>query len=258
MEEDIRRRVDAQRSSLVRRLESRLDVPLAVLGLAWLALLVFELTLGLSPFLARLGLAIWVVFVIDFGFKFALAPDRVRYLRRHWLTALSLAIPALRSVRALRALRVLRAARTVRGLRLLRLVTSWNRGMRALGRTMRLRGFGYVMLLTLLVLVSGAAGMYAFERGVSPERGIDDYGSALWWTAMILATMGSEYWPRTPEGRLLCLLLAVYGFTVFGYVTAALASFFISRDTEQQAVRRRDTAREIAALRRQEQPDHRA
>ncbi len=40
---------------------------------------------------------------------------------------------------------------------------------------------------------------------------------------MIMTTMGS--WPQTPEGRVLCLLLAVYAFAVFGYVTAMLAAF---------------------------------
>jgi voltage-gated potassium channel len=47
---------------------------------------------------------------------------------------------------------------------------------------------------------------------------------------MLLTTMGSDYWPRTPEGRFLCLLLAVYAFTVFGYVTAAIAAYFVDRD----------------------------
>jgi len=44
--------------------------------------------------------------------------------------------------------------------------------------------------------------------------------------------MGSDYFPKTPEGRVLCLLLALYGFAVFGYVTATLATFFIGRDAE--------------------------
>ena len=226
--------IRAQRASLVRRLELRLDRPLAILGIVWLVLLVVELTAGLGPFLTGVGVFIWGVFVVDLMVKFFLAPDKLAYLRRNWLSAISLAIPALRVVRALR---VLYAARAVRGLRLLRLLASWNRGMRALGVAMRRRGLGYVLLLTLLVLVSGAGGMYAFEReaqpvpGRGPTQGINDYGTALWWTAMILVTMGSEYWPRTVEGRLLCLLLAIYGFAIFGYVTAALATFFISRDS---------------------------
>jgi voltage-gated potassium channel len=49
---------------------------------------------------------------------------------------------------------------------------------------------------------------------------------------MLLTTMGSDYWPRTAEGRLLCLLLAVYAFAVFGYVTAAIAAYFVGRDKD--------------------------
>lgn len=71
---------------------------------------------------------------------------------------------------------------------------------------------------------------------------------------MIMATMGSEYWLKTP-GRLLCLLLAIYAFAVFGYVTAAIASFFIGRDAEDPeaelagAPDMRELRAEIAALR---------
>ncbi len=35
-------------------------------------------------------------------------------------------------------------------------------------------------------------------------------------------------------GRLLCLLLALYGFAMFGYVTATLATFFVGRDAESE------------------------
>lgn len=52
---------------------------------------------------------------------------------------------------------------------------------------------------------------------------------------MLLTTIGSEYWPQTAEGRVLCFLMSLYGFGVFGYVTAALASFFIGRDADDDA-----------------------
>ena len=74
--------------------------------------------------------------------------------------------------------------------------------------------------------------MYAFESGLPGS--FDTYGTALWWTAMLLISMGTSYWPQTAEGRVLCFLLAVYGFAMFGYVTAALASFFIGRDAESE------------------------
>jgi voltage-gated potassium channel len=49
---------------------------------------------------------------------------------------------------------------------------------------------------------------------------------------MIMTTMGSAYWPQTAEGRVLCVVLALYAFGVFGYVTATLATFFVGRDAE--------------------------
>lgn len=49
---------------------------------------------------------------------------------------------------------------------------------------------------------------------------------------MIMTTMGSQYWPQTPEGRVLCVILSLYAFGVFGYVTAALATFFVGRDAD--------------------------
>jgi len=63
---------------------------------------------------------------------------------------------------------------------------------------------------------------------------LNDFWTALWWTAMIMTTMGSEYWPRTPEGRTLCLLLAIYAFAVFGYFTGTIATYFIGRDAADE------------------------
>lgn len=221
---------DEGRLEALRDLEAWLETPMRVLGFVWLALLVAELAWGLSPVLEVASVAIWVVFLLDFGLRFALAPRKLAYLRAHWLTAISLLLPALRVVRTLRALRLLRAARATQGLRLVKVVGSINRGMRALRATMERRGAGYALALTAIVTFVGAAGMRAFEGDAPDGRGLNDYGSALWWTAMLVTTMGSDYWPRTPEGRALCLLLAVYSFAVFGYVTATLASFFIGRD----------------------------
>lgn len=215
----------------------RLFEPLmAVLGLVWLLLLVLEFADRLPSGAAGVGRAIWIVFVLDFAAELLIAPNRTRYLRRQWLVALSLALPAVRIVRAMRIARVARVARAVRGVRLMRTLTSINRAMTSVRRTMRRRGAGYVAALTLVVTVGGAAAMYAFERDVPDPTGIHDFGTALWWTAMIMTTMGSAYWPQTAEGRTLCVLLALYAFAMFGYVTATLATLFVSRDAERREV----------------------
>lgn len=219
-----------ERRQLLDQLEQWLETPLTLLGFLWLVLLVIELRWGLSPFLETIGTLIWAIFIIDFAVRLIISPDKLQYLKHNWLTAIALFLPALRVLRFVRIARLLRATRVVRGLRLLRIVTSVNRGMRALSASFGRRGFGYVSALSGIVLFAGAGGMYAFENDV--PGGLHSYGVALWWTAMLLTSIGSEYWPQTAEGRVLCFLLSLYGFAVFGYVTAALASFFIGRDAE--------------------------
>lgn len=236
--------LERQRFQLLQQVEAALERPMTVLAFVWLVLIVIEFTSGLSPLLDAVNIGIWVLFVLHFMLEFVIAPQKLSYLRHNWLTAVSLVLPALRVVRIARVVRALRAAR---GVRLVRVVSSANRGMRTLGRVMGRRGLAYVVALTLLVNLLGAAGILAFERDVAANA-IAGYGSALWWTAMTLTTMGADYFPQTPEGRALGLLLAIYGFAVFGYVTASIASFFVARDAEEGEGELAGTA-QIGALR---------
>lgn len=228
----------------------------------WLGLLVIELTSGLSRPLEWLTYAIWGVFILDFMVEILIAPDRTRYLRTHWLTVISLVLPAARVLRVTRLVRVVSAARASRSLGLLRVLTAINRGIGALGRTLARRGLGYVLAITALVALAGAAGMLAFEgpealaasgQGEAAMRGdgLSDYPEAIWWTLMILVTIGSDYWPVTAEGRILTLLLSLYGFAVFGYITASIASHFLGQDRPGAAGRHpvQGTDAEIRGLR---------
>ena len=248
-----REQFNQERRSLLAEIEDWLETPLLVLSFVWLALLVYELIWNLSPALELAGTVIWIVFIADFALKFVLAPAKLDYLKANWLTALAFLLPALRVFRVFRAIRILRAARAARGLRLFRVLTSLNRGMRALGASFSRRGFGYVVALSTIVCFAGAAGMYTFENEI--DGGLTTYSEALWWTAMLLTSIGSEYFPKTVEGRVLCFILALYGFAVFGYVTATLATFFVGRDAEaaeSKIVGAADVAalrEEIAALR---------
>jgi voltage-gated potassium channel len=223
---DLRR----ERWKFTARLVRALEAPMLVLSGIWSVLLVIEFTRGLSPWLGALNDVIWIAFIAQFVVEFAAAPSKRVYLQKRWITALSLALPAFRLLRLVRIARVARVARAARGLRLARLLGAMNRSMRAIALGFRRRGLGYLVLLTAMVALTGAAGMYRFELDAPGGPGFTDYATALWWTAMLLTTMGSDYWPRTPEGRLLCLVIAVYAFAVFGYVTAAIAAYFVGQD----------------------------
>lgn len=218
----------AERYRLLRAVEARSELPMVLLGFVWLGLFVTELVTGLGAALRTVGTAIWVIFVVDFVLRLWLAVDRFAYLRRNWLTAVSLAVPALRMFRAVRAIALLRG---VRGVRVVRVAGTLNRALRALGKTFRRRGFAYVLAASVLIVVLAAATILAFERGTV---GFQNYGDALWWTAMMVLSVGAEVWPASPEGRVLAFFLALYGFSILGYVAATLTSFFLDRDAHDE------------------------
>ena len=115
-----------------------------LLSAVWSVLLVLEFTQGLSPWLQTLNDVIWGAFVAQFLVEFLTAPSKRVYLRKRWVTAVSLAVPALRLLRFVRVARVARVAGTIRGVRLVRLLSAINRGMRALSFGFRRRGLGYL------------------------------------------------------------------------------------------------------------------
>jgi len=234
-----------ERWGLLRDLEDWIETPMLVLSFVWLVLVAVELIRGASQMLEVFGTAIWVVFVAEFLVRLALAPEKLPFLRRNLLTMIALVAPAFR---LLRGLRFLRFARAGRGLRLVRIVGTANRGMKALRASFRRRGIGYVLGSTSIVTLLGAGGMLAFEPASEVEGGFASYADALWWTAMLMTSIGSEFWPDSPEGRILCFLLSVYGFAVFGYITAAFASFFVERDAAAPETQTLSTA-DISALR---------
>lgn len=217
------------RLELVGRLAHALEVPMTVLALVWLVLLVVDVTRGLNPFFFKVDELIWALFILQFVIELLVAPKRLAYLRGHWLTGLALLAPGLRVLRVARFAKVgrLGAVEVFAGL---------NRGVATLGRITRRRGFSYAMLLTLIVTVMGAVMIYDME-GRGGQSSVSDPGTAFYWAAMAITTTGSDYAPTTVGGRLLMLVLVSYGFAMFGYVTASIASVFVENDAESADAR---------------------
>lgn len=222
-----------ERWRTLRVLEEWLHGPMLVLSMVWLGIVIVQLTTDTGSWLlGALATAIYVVFVVEFAVRLALAPNRRVFLKHNWLTLIALVVPALR---IFRPLGTLRALGSLRGVRLVQVIGTANRSMTTLRTTLTRRKFGYVTGLTALVIILGAAGMLSFEPASQVKGGFNSYWDALWWTGMLLTTIGSQFWPATGEGRVLAFLLSLYGLAVLGYLTATLASFFIGRDAEEPA-----------------------
>lgn len=233
---------DQERWLVLSQLEDWLERPMLILSFIWFSLVIIELIWTTSGVLELLGIIIWVIFILEFLLRFALAPRKIQFLRRNPITIIALVAPAFRFLRALWVLRL------ARGLRLVRIVGTANRGINALRKSFDRRGLGYVLATTVLVILLGAGGMLAFEPAHEVQGGFTGYADSLWWTAMLVSTIGSGFWPATAEGRVLALLLSMYGLGVFGYITASFATFFIGQEAAAPDGEV-GGAREIAALR---------
>ncbi len=220
-----------RRESLRERLDRYLDLPLALASILMVLIAVIELGGEVEePWrgrLAVLGWSLWGLFFAEFVAKFVLAPNKRAYLKRHPLDVLVLLVPFLRFLRLLRVLRVTRA------LPVFRLLVFGGRGSEAALTLLRRRRLGQLALVSVLVVLIGAAAGYVLETG-APDGTITSFGDALWWSATLVTTVGSELHPVTAGGRLLGFFLMLYAVGVFSYFIASIASVLVGLDTQQQ------------------------
>ena len=103
--------IASERQTLLQQLQDWFEIPMLVLAFIWLGLLVVEVIWGLNPLLEFAGYIIWGIFVLNFALELWLAPRKVDYLSRNWLSAAALLAPALRIFRIIKLLRLTRLAR---------------------------------------------------------------------------------------------------------------------------------------------------
>lgn len=197
------------------------DLLMLALAGVFVAVLVVQYTMNLSAATTRrlnlLSVAIWAVFAADFLIRLALAPSKLRYLKSNWISAMAVALPALRVLRVFQMMRLLPAVHAAA------IATGGTHGSSALRRLLSVHTSLYVSILMLLLMALAAAGMYALEHNLA-RANIRTVQDSVWWTTATLTTVGSELYPVTTEGRVLAIFVMVYGVLFAGYLTAALAT----------------------------------
>jgi voltage-gated potassium channel len=211
-----------------------LEWPMAILALAVIPVLMLDdgaVTPLTHAIATGLNWIIWIAFCGDFGARYALVPDRQRFLRRSWFDLLIIVVStpfgvpdSLQTVRALRALRIVRLVRALAFLSI---------GVKTARRAFKHRKFHYVLILTAAVMVLAASGLYVVER--EQNESLTSFWDALWWAISTTTTVGyGEIYPVTGEGRLIAVLLMLTGIGVIGVFTATIASLFMIEDEEDE------------------------
>src|SRR5207248_2106497 len=101
----------------------------------------------------------------------------------------------------------------------------------------------------LLLLFFSAAAVLQFE--VPAGGNIKTAAEALWWAFTTITTVAyGDYFPVTPEGRIVGALLMTAGVGLFGILSGFVASWFLAPSQHQQESELSAVRGELAALRR--------
>jgi len=200
-----------------------MELPLFILALAMIPLILLPLISDLPDdvdtafFVA--DLVIWVVFAVDYFVKLALAPQRWFFVKHNVLELIVVIVPFLRPLRALR---------------ILRLAAFVGIGSKKSRHSAHVRGVGYIVVITLALVIVLSAVVYDLERNAKGAN-IKTWPDALWWAAATASTVGyGDRFPVTAAGRMAALVLMISGIALLGVITASLATYFVSHSRGEE------------------------
>ena len=196
------------------RWEQRTEVPLGLASALYLAayavrVLAHGLPSGWRDTCLVVLFAAWALFAVDYAVRWTLSGQGPRFVTRHWLDTLVLALPLLRP---LRVVKVYEAVKRRHGQARL---------------TLHARVIVYAGLSVALLGFAGALAVYQQEHA-APHATISTFGDAVWWTCATLATVGyGDVAPVTPLGRTVAVGLMGCGLALLGAVTGSFSSWLL-------------------------------
>ena len=207
------------REAMLTRLDRLTELPLLLLAFIMVPVLLGPMLLEDSfstaekTLVRTLDVFIWAIFAADFFLKFAITPDKWRFLRRNWLEALTVLVPFIRPLRIVRL--ILFGARAIKSTR------------------RRLVSVDFLLVYAIGIVVIAATVVTVAEHG---HDSINSFADALWWSVVTATTVGyGDMTPVTPVGRGMAVLLMLVGIGLFGGLTANFASTIFRTDDNVEA-----------------------
>lgn len=193
----------------------KIDLLLWIFSIPLLPMIIAEFSGALSQqtqiYFEAYYLILWLVFSVEFFLRIALARDKAKYLKEHWLDGLVVFTPAFGVFRVFRFMR-------------LPVILLSEKLLSALG-ALSLNFLYYVIFVAVIVFL-GADFIFFFEGG-NPRAEIRSFSDAIWWAIHYMTTAGPTYNAVTPGGRITGVVLMTLGFAAFSILVASLVSFFM-------------------------------
>jgi len=209
------------RHDLVDRIEQVTKYPMAVLGLAWLALAIVVLSTDVdssaSTLLVGSFFALWVIMLVEYLVRLVVTPDRPGYVRRRWVEPATVLLPPLQGWHVV-------------GIEKVSLLL--HEGELRVEAVLKHHSLFRVLIAAVVTLFLGAWLVLLFEEKAKGSN-IHNYPDALWWAIVTVTTVGyGDRYPVTEGGRVVAAILMLVGIGLIGVLTATVASVFIKEHTD--------------------------
>ncbi|WP_314728563.1 ion channel [Rothia mucilaginosa] len=158
-------------------------------------------------YLNIIQLILWGLFAADYCIRLYLAPRRLYFITHNLMNLAIVLLPAWRIVSFLAMIHL-----------------TTNRQYKRLSE-LAVKLFGY----TAIFIIMFALAIYSVESS-APGAMIRDLPTAYWWTFTTLATVGyGDVYPITGIGRVIAVVVMLYGVGMVAVATGALASWIIEK-----------------------------
>ncbi|MFC0472149.1 potassium channel family protein [Halalkalibacter kiskunsagensis] len=189
------------------------EISMAILAFASILFMMSD-----NAFIQNLDFYIWIIFVIDVSVRFIKSENKWDYIKRNPFDII--AIIPLDSI-----FRLARLARLIRLIRAIAIVGHYLKPFYQIIRTNHLDR----VLATLFILIFVAAIPIQMI-----EPSIPSYTDAVWWAVVTATTVGyGDISPVTIFGRLIAIVLMLFGIGLLGMVTSSIAAYFIQANKEK-------------------------
>lgn len=176
-----------------------------------------------------IDMAILIIFAVDYIVRFILATEKWQFFKKNIFDLL--AVIPFNSIfsffRFARVFRIAKLTKLAKITKLARLTAFFGRfGTRA-KKFLHTNGFIYVLYTSgVLVLTSSIIMMYTEGKS---------FFDALWWSIVTVTTVGyGDISPETGVGRVMAVILMLFGIGLVSMLTGTITSYFANRATENK------------------------
>lgn len=190
------------------------DLFIGILAFIIVLLLIIEMTMTLTPreevLIIRIDFIIWIVFSVDYVFRFVKSQNKKKFVKENKLALISI-IP-------------FKIAKLARLSNVFRVIIFFKQFKKKIKSFINTNSLNYAIYLAIITVFIGAISVSLAEKIPLID--------ALWWAIVTVTTVGyGDIVPKTIIGRITAFIVMIIGIGFLSMLTGTIATFFLNKQS---------------------------